>query len=122
MAVGYNILAIMVVDGCGPLLFIGVYFGSFSHGFLGLPSRIVTGESEYKQLNKDKYKLVILVSASKLQARRSKKNTKSSSQDQPPPADFYFMPTPGFEQSNAAVFDNTGPAVDAPVRSRHEND
>ncbi|KAL2472915.1 sodium/hydrogen exchanger 4 [Forsythia ovata] len=59
---------------------------------------------------------------SKLQARRSKKNTKSSSQDQPPPADFHFMPTPGIEQSNAAVFDNYGPAVDAPVRSRHEKD
>ncbi|KAL2529867.1 Uncharacterized protein Fot_22468 [Forsythia ovata] len=59
---------------------------------------------------------------SKLQARRSKKNTKSSSQDQPPPADFHFMPTPGIEQSNAAVFDNNGPAVDAPVGSRHEKD
>ncbi|KAL2501086.1 Uncharacterized protein Fot_34934 [Forsythia ovata] len=86
-------------------------------GFLNLRRRTITAESEYKQIsNKGKYKL------SKLQARRSKKNTKSSSQDQPPPADFHFMPTPGIEQSNAAVFDNYGPAVDVPVRSRHEKD
>ncbi|KAL2494047.1 Uncharacterized protein Fot_37804 [Forsythia ovata] len=59
---------------------------------------------------------------SKLQARRSKKNTKSSSQDQPPPAELHSMPTPGFGQSNATWFDNNRLAVDAPVRSRHEKD
>ncbi|KAL2462021.1 DBD Tnp Mut domain-containing protein [Abeliophyllum distichum] len=59
---------------------------------------------------------------SKIQARKSNKNTTSSSQDQPPPAEFHFMPTPGIGQSNAAGFNNDGPTVDATMRSRHIED
>ncbi|KAL2505671.1 Uncharacterized protein Adt_21292 [Abeliophyllum distichum] len=46
----------------------------------------------------------------KLQARRSKKNRKPTSEDQPQPSEFQFMPTPGFGHDNDPVH-NSGPAV-----------
>ncbi|KAL2546206.1 Uncharacterized protein Fot_15439 [Forsythia ovata] len=46
----------------------------------------------------------------KLQARRSKKNTKPISEDQPQPSEFQFMPTRGFGHANDGVL-NSGPAI-----------
>ncbi|KAL2551796.1 Uncharacterized protein Fot_05415 [Forsythia ovata] len=68
-------------------------------GLVCLPSQTIDEESQYQQTTN--------------RVRRSKKNSKAAFQDQPlPPSEFHFMPTSGIGQSNAAVFNNNGLAVD----------
>ncbi|KAL2494521.1 hypothetical protein Fot_38278 [Forsythia ovata] len=52
----------------------------------------------------------------KLQARRSKKNTNRTSEDQPQPSEFQFMPTLGVSHVNDSIF-NSRPAVYSPEKN-----